>query len=61
MVSKRQGGRYLVCLCGNEGPIKYVKVVELTQSRLGHVREDAAPSTPPLPSTALRIGYSGQR
>lgn len=56
-VSTRQGERYLTCLCGSEGPIQAVEVVELTPSRLGQAREDAAPS----PSTALRIGYGGQR
>jgi hypothetical protein len=60
-VSKRQGGRYLACLCGNEGPIEDVEVVKLTQSRLGRVRDDAVASAPPSPSNALRIDYSGQR
>lgn len=54
-VSQRRDRQYLSCLCGAEGAIRIVDVVELTQTKIGHVRDEFRPAPPPSPSAVPRL------
>lgn len=53
-----RGRQYLRCLCGAEGEVEHVEILELTETTLGHVRRDSGrpdASGQPAPSGAPRL------
>lgn len=58
-VTVRKDREYFRCLCGAEGPLNIVDVVNLTQTKAGYMRENVAPADPPAQTDAPRLGYQG--